>query len=198
MDPPMWRSGSPLRRCYKPGHSLRAAAGSPGARLPVVVQRRQERGRRVDRAAGFEGQQVLVARDEGRALDDGQCEQVVVSRVRGADGWWRGRVFGGSARPPEQLDEALRVFGPDPSAQLRVRERAFELGEQERDVISSKRPSIQARSSSAGAPRGARSAEMSTLGSRTARRRPLTAPQPCAILTPWPRPPTAGPPAVSA
>jgi hypothetical protein len=74
---------------------------------------------------------VLVARHEhGLRGGGGEGDHVVVARIRRADGWVGSRIGGHDRRGRQPAEHLGGVLLGDPSAQLRVGERASELLQQ--------------------------------------------------------------------
>lgn len=74
---------------------------------------------------------VLVACDQERAPGDCQGEEVVVVGVGRADWSWVGWILGERCVVADPADEGSGFLGGDPFAELWVRERACELGDQQ-------------------------------------------------------------------
>jgi hypothetical protein len=112
---------------------------------------------------------VAILGHESGALVRGERDQIVVTGILGGSrrglGWIL-RDRGGASNPPDDCGCLVLV---DSCAELRVGERSLELGQEQRRRDERRRPHSRALKIAAGVPDGASSAEMMTLGSRTAR-----------------------------
>src|SRR5689334_5533865 len=110
-------------------HSL--SRGRQSAALTSARELFDELGRREDRQTSPEAEQVLVARDEECALVDGECEEIIVVRIRRADRSWVGGVVGNCCMLPQPADEGTGFLGRNPLTKLRVAKRPCQLCDQQ-------------------------------------------------------------------